>query len=254
MSLSIRVIPCLDVKDGRVVKGVKFQGLNDMGDPVALAKEYFEAGADEITFLDVSASLEGRMAMLDVISQTAESIFIPLTVGGGVTKLEDVSNYLKAGADKVSIGSAAINSPSLIDEISAKYGAQIVVISLDIIEDGNKPSGYALTTHGGTRLTEQDAFEWISNNQHRGIGELLLNSVDADGTRSGFNEKLIRAVRKITTLPIIASGGAGSADHFPPAVAAGANAVLAASIFHEGSVTIMDVKQTLSNHGMKVRM
>lgn len=254
MSLSIRVIPCLDVKDGRVVKGVKFQGLNDVGDPVALAKEYFEAGADEITFLDVSASLEGRMAMLDVISQTAESIFIPLTVGGGVTKLEDVSNYLKAGADKVSIGSAAINSPSLIDEISAKYGDQIVVISLDIIEDGNKLSGYALTTHGGTRLTEQDAFEWISNNQHRGIGELLLNSVDADGTRSGFNEKLIRAVRKITTLPIIASGGAGSADHFPPAVAAGANAVLAASIFHEGSVTIMDVKQTLSNHGMKVRM
>jgi cyclase len=254
MSLSIRVIPCLDVKDGRVVKGVKFQGLNDVGDPVALAKEYFEAGADEITFLDVSASLEGRMAMLDVISQTAESIFIPLTVGGGVTKLEDVSNYLKAGADKVSIGSAAINSPSLIDEISAKYGDQIVVISLDIIEDGNKPSGYALTTHGGTRLSEQDAFEWISNNQHRGIGELLLNSVDADGTRSGFNEKLIRAVRKITTLPIIASGGAGSADHFPPAVAAGANAVLAASIFHEGSVTIMDVKQTLSNHGMKVRM
>jgi cyclase len=254
MALSIRVIPCLDVKDGRVVKGVKFQGLNDVGDPVALAKEYFEAGADEITFLDVSASLEGRMAMLDVISRTAESIFIPLTVGGGVTKLEDVARYLEAGADKVSIGSAAISNPGLIDEISAKYGDQIVVISLDIIKDSNMPSGYALTTHGGTKLTEQDAFEWIKNNQHRGIGELLLNSVDADGTRTGFNEELIRAVREVTSLPIIASGGAGSADHFPPAVVAGANAVLAASIFHEGSVTISAVKQALAHQGMKVRM
>jgi cyclase len=254
MALSIRVIPCLDVKDGRVVKGVKFQGLNDVGDPVALAKEYFEAGADEITFLDVSASLEGRMAMLDVISRTAESIFIPLTVGGGVTKLEDVASYLEAGADKVSIGSAAISIPDLIDEISAKYGDQIVVVSLDIIEDSRMPSGYALTTHGGTKHTEQDAFEWLKNNQHRGIGELLLNSVDADGTRTGFNEDLIRAVRAVTSLPLIASGGAGSVEHFPPAVAAGANAVLAASIFHEGSVTISAVKEALASQGMKVRM
>jgi cyclase len=254
MTISIRVIPCLDVKNGRVVKGVKFKDLNDIGDPVALAKEYFEAGADEITFLDVSASLEGRVAMLDVISRTAETIFIPLTVGGGVSKLDDVASYLEAGADKVSIGSAAISNPGVIDEIAAKYGDQIVVVSLDIVKDPSKPSGYALTTHGGTKLTDQDAFGWIRSNQHRGIGELLLNSVDADGTREGFNEELIRAVRKVTSLPLIASGGAGSADHFAPAVTAGANAVLAASIFHEGSVSIQEVKQALAKQGMKVRM
>lgn len=254
MSLSIRVIPCLDVKDGRVVKGVQFKELKDIGDPVELAKLYYEAGADEITFLDVSASLEGRRAMLDVIAKTAASIFIPLTVGGGITKLEDVTSYLKAGADKVSVGSASITNPSLLKEISGKYGDQIVVVSLDIIEDETSPSGYRLTTHGGTKLTDVDALQWIEENQDKGIGEILINSVDSDGTKSGFNTKLIHSVRNVTSLPLIASGGAGSADDFYPAVQAGANAVLAASIFHSGMVSIAEAKNSLQSHGVKVRL
>jgi cyclase len=254
VSLSVRIIPCLDVKDGRVVKGVKFQGLVDVGDPVELAKMYYEAGADEITFLDVSASLEGRKAMLDVIERTATSIFIPLTVGGGVTKIEDVASYLDAGADKVSLGTSAVTNPNLIDEISSKYGDQIVVVSLDVVEDSSSPSGYTLTTHGGTRPTGVDALDWIAKNQHRGIGELLINSVDADGTKEGFNTKLLEAVRHATSLPIIASGGAGQASDFLPAVKAGANAVLAASVFHNGSLTIDEVKQFLSSNDVKVRM
>ncbi len=254
MSLSIRIIPCLDVKDGRVVKGVKFQGLADVGDPVELAKMYYEAGADEITFLDVSASLEGRKAMLDVIERTASSIFIPLTVGGGVTKIEDVASYLDAGADKVSLGSSAVTNPGLVDEISGKYGDQIVVVSLDILEDSNSASGYTLTTHGGTKATGVDALDWIAENQHRGIGELLINSVDADGTKEGFNTTLLATVRKATNLPIIASGGAGQASDFLPAVTAGANAVLAASVFHNGSLTIGQVKEFLNSNDVKVRM
>jgi cyclase len=254
LALSIRIIPCLDVKDGRVVKGVQFKGLKDMGDPVELATKYYESGADEITLLDVSASLEGRKAMLDVISRTAESIYIPLTVGGGVTKLSDVASYLDAGADKVSIGTAAIANPELISEIAKKYGDQIVVVSLDIVQDGDAPSGYSLTTHGGTKSTGVDAFTWISENQDKGIGELLINSVDADGTRSGFNLELLKAVRDSTTLPIIASGGAGGASDFLPAVQAGSNAVLAASIFHSGETTIEDVKRELHANGVKVRM
>ena len=254
MSLSVRIIPCLDVKDGRVVKGVKFQGLVDVGDPVELAKMYYEAGADEITFLDVSASLEGRKAMLDVIERTARSIFIPLTVGGGVTKIEDVANYLDAGADKVSLGTSAVTNPNLIDEISSKYGDQIVVVSLDAVEDSSSPYGYTLTTHGGTKATGVDALDWIAKNQQRGIGELLINSVDADGTKEGFNTKLLEAVRNATSLPIIASGGAGQASDFLPAVKTGANAVLAASVFHSGSLTIGEVKQFLSSNDVKVRM
>jgi cyclase len=254
LALSVRIIPCLDVKDGRVVKGVQFQGLKDIGDPVELAIKYYESGADEITFLDVSASLEGRKAMLDVISRTAEAIFIPLTVGGGVRKIEDVASYLDAGADKVSIGTAAISNPELIEEISKKYGDQIVVVSLDIVEDPDAASGYSLTTYGGTHRTGVDALAWISVNQDKGIGELLVNSVDADGTKSGFNNELISAIRKITSLPLIASGGAGVAADFLPAVQAGANAVLAASIFHSGAVSIQSVKQKLSSSGVKVRM
>jgi len=254
LTLSVRIIPCLDVKDGRVVKGVQFQGLKDIGDPVELAIKYYESGADEITFLDVSASLEGRKAMLDVISRTAEAIFIPLTVGGGVRKIEDVASYLDAGADKVSIGTAAISNPELIEEISKKYGDQIVVVSLDIVEDPDAASGYSLTTYGGTQRTGVDALAWISANQDKGIGELLVNSVDADGTKSGFNNELISAIRKVTSLPLIASGGAGVAADFLPAVQAGANAVLAASIFHSGAVSIQSVKQELSSNGVKVRM
>lgn len=254
MSLSLRVIPCLDVKDGKVVKGTKFKNLLDIGNPVELAKAYYEAGADEITFLDVSASIEGRKAILDVISETAESIFIPLTVGGGVKTIEDVEDYLAAGADKVSIGSASVSNPDLLDEIARKYGNQILVVSLDIIEDSNVPSGFALTTMGGTNLTGIDAIKWIVDNQDRGIGELLINSVDADGTKSGFNIPLIQAIKSITHLPLIASGGAGSAEDFVTAAKAGANAVLAASIFHNGEVSIMDVKDTLHANGVKVRM
>jgi cyclase len=254
LALSVRIIPCLDVKDGRVVKGVQFQGLKDIGDPVELAIKYYESGADEITFLDVSASLEGRKAMLDVISRTAEAIFIPLTVGGGVRKIEDVASYLDAGADKVSIGTAAISNPELIEEISKKYGDQIVIVSLDIVEDPDAASGYSLTTYGGTQRTGVDALAWISANQDKGIGELLVNSVDADGTKSGFNNELISAIRRLTSLPLIASGGAGVVADFLPAVQAGANAVLAASIFHSGAVSIQSVKQELSSNGVKVRM
>ena len=254
MALSVRIIPCLDVKDGRVVKGVQFQGLKDIGDPVELAIKYYESGADEITFLDVSASLEGRKAMLDVISRTAEAIFIPLTVGGGVRKIEDVASYLDAGADKVSIGTAAMSNPELIEEISKRYGDQIVVVSLDIVEDSEADSGYSLTTYGGTQRTGVDALAWISANHDKGIGELLVNSVDADGTKSGFNNELISAIRKVTSLPLIASGGAGVVADFLPAVQAGANAVLAASIFHSGAVSIQSVKQELSSNGVKVRM
>lgn len=254
MTLSIRIIPCLDVKDGRVVKGVQFKGLQDIGDPVELANKYFEAGADEITFLDVSASLEGRVAMLDVIKRTAASIFIPLTVGGGISKLDDVANYLEAGADKVSIGSSSVSDPALINEVSAKYGDQIVVVSLDIVENQSSESGYLLTTHGGTKQTDIDAIAWIKANQDRGIGELLLNSVDADGTKAGFNTKLIEAVRSVSSLPLIASGGAGVAEDFLPAVKAGANAVLAASVFHSAVLSIAEVKSALHNQGVKVRL
>jgi cyclase len=254
MTLSIRIIPCLDVKDGRVVKGIQFKGLTDIGDPVALAKKYYEDGADEITFLDVSASLEGRQAMLDVIRRTAASIFIPLTVGGGISKLEDVASYLEAGADKVSIGSASVSNPSLINEVAEKYGDQIVVVSLDMVESKTSPSGYLLTTHGGTKQTEVDALAWIEGNQSRGIGELLINSVDADGTKAGFNTALIEAVRSVSSLPVIASGGAGTAEDFSPAVTAGANAVLAASIFHSGALKIGEVKAALHSQGVKVRL
>lgn len=228
--------------------------MKDIGDPVELAIKYYESGADEITFLDVSASLEGRKAMLDVISRTAEAIFIPLTVGGGVRKIEDVASYLDAGADKVSIGTAAISNPELIEEISKKYGDQIVIVSLDIVEDPDAASGYSLTTYGGTQRTGVDALAWISANQDKGIGELLVNSVDADGTKSGFNNELISAIRRLTSLPLIASGGAGVVADFLPAVQAGANAVLAASIFHSGAVSIQSVKQELSSNGVKVRM
>ena len=254
MTLSLRVIPCLDVKDGRVVKGTKFRNLKDIGDPIALAREYYGAGADEITFLDVSASLESRRAILDVISKTAESIFIPLTVGGGVKTLDDVEHYLAAGADKVSIGSASVSNPDLLDEIAHKYGNQILVVSLDIIEDSTLGSGYALTTMGGTKLTGIDAIKWIQENEDRGIGELLINSVDSDGTKSGFNIQLLQAIKSITHLPLIASGGAGSAEDFVTAANAGANAVLAASIFHNGEVSIAEVKTTLRANGVKVRL
>ena len=254
MSLALRVIPCLDVNAGRVVKGIKFQDLQTVGDPVELAGQYFEAGADEITFLDVTASVEDRSTILDVVSRTADSVFIPLTVGGGVRTIQDVQTLLSAGADKVSVGTAAISSPNLLDEIGNRYGDQVLVVSLDIKRNAETISGYILTTHGGSKETGLDALRWIEENQHRGIGELLLNSMDSDGTKTGFDLELIRAIRNVSNLPLIASGGAGTVEHFAEAERAGASAVLAASVFHNGELSILEVKKYLESQNIEVRL
>ena len=257
MPVAIRVIPCLDVDEGRVVKGVNFANLRDAGDPVELAKKYGEAGADELTFLDVSASKEGRGTMLDVVRRTAEQVFIPLTVGGGVRSADDVRELLRAGADKVSVNTAAIANPSLLRELSEEFGAQCIVLSVDarrVPEGGaEQPSGFEVTTHGGTLSAGIDAVEWARTGQDLGVGEILLNSMDGDGTKEGFDLDLLRAVRESVTIPVIASGGAGKAEHFPPAVEAGADAVLAASIFHFGEVSIAAVKDALRDAGKEVR-
>ena len=254
MSLAVRVIPCLDVDStGQVVKGVNFQNLRAMGDPVELAARYDRDGADELTFLDVSASVGGRALMLDVIRRTAEQVFIPLTVAGGVRGAADVDALLRAGADKVGINSGAVSRPAAINEIADRFGSQVLVLSADVRRGGNGPSGFEVTTHSGTRGTGRDALEWIAEAEERGAGEILLNSMDADGTRAGFDTELIRLVRGITHLPVIASGGAGEAEHFAPAVEAGADAVLAASVFHLGHLSIGDVKASLARAGQPVR-
>ncbi len=244
----------MDVNAGKVVKGIKFQDLQTVGDPVELAGQYFEAGADEITFLDVTASVEDRSTILDVVSRTADSVFIPLTVGGGVRTIQDVQTLLSAGADKVSVGTAAISSPNLLDEIGNRYGDQVLVVSLDIKRNAETISGYTLTTHGGTKETGIDALRWIEENQHRGIGELLLNSMDSDGTKTGFALELIRAIRNVSNLPLIASGGAGTVEHFAEAERAGASAVLAASVFHNGELSILEVKKYLESQNIEVRL
>ena len=253
MSVAVRIIPCLDVADGRVVKGVNFLNLKDQGDPVELARYYYEQGADEITFLDVKATVENRSTMFDVVARTADAVFIPLTVGGGVRTVEDVAQLLAHGADKVGVNSAAIQRPELVDEISSRYGAQVLVLSLDITRSASTPSGFVVTTHGGRELTDIDALEWAREAINRGAGELLVNSIDADGTKDGFDLELISAVREISSVPVIASGGAGSAADFPPAIRAGADAALAASIFHSKAVTIGEVKSVLKNDGFEVR-
>lgn len=253
MSLAIRVIPCLDVADGRVVKGVNFLNLRDAGDPIELATRYYEDGADELTFLDVKATVENRSTMFDLVTATAEQVFIPLTVGGGIRDTEDVARLLGAGADKVSVGSAAISTPSLISDISERFGNQVLVISLDLKRSSKAISGFVVTTHGGRNETELDAVDWISTCQELGAGELLVNSIDSDGTRSGFDVELLELVRSISRVPIIASGGAGKASDFVGAAAAGADAILAASIFHEGSATITDAKRELQLAGFEVR-
>ena len=253
MSVAVRIIPCLDVADGRVVKGVNFLNLKDQGDPVELARYYYEQGADEITFLDVKATVENRSAMFDVVARTADAVFIPLTVGGGVRTVDDVAQLLAHGADKVGVNSAAIRRPQLVDEISGRYGAQVLVLSLDITRSSASPSGFVVTTHGGRELTDIDALEWAREAINRGAGELLVNSIDADGTKNGFDLELISAIREISTVPVIASGGAGSAEDFPPAIRAGADAALAASIFHSKAVTIEEVKSVLKNDGFEVR-
>lgn len=253
MSVAVRIIPCLDVADGRVVKGVNFLNLKDQGDPVELARYYYEQGADEITFLDVKATVENRSTMFDVVARTADAVFIPLTVGGGVRTVEDVAQLLAHGADKVGVNSAAIQRSELLDEISGRYGAQVLVLSLDITRSASTPSGFVVTTHGGRELTDIDALEWAREAINRGAGELLVNSIDADGTKDGFDLELISAIREISSVPVIASGGAGSAADFPPAIRAGADAALAASIFHSKAVTIGEVKSVLKNDGFEVR-
>jgi cyclase len=257
MSVAVRVIPCLDVDGGRVVKGVNFTSLRDAGDPVELARAYDAAGADELTFLDITASSAGRATTLEVVRRTAECVFIPLTVGGGIRAVEDVDALLRAGADKVGVNTAAIARPELLSEISRRFGAQVLVLSVDarrVREGTARPaSGFEVTTHGGRRGTGIDAVEWAARGQRLGVGEILLNSMDADGTTAGFDLEMIRAVRAAVDVPLIASGGAGTVSDFAPAVDAGADAVLAASVFHFGTVAIPAVKQALSEAGRPVR-
>ena len=258
MGVAVRVIPCLDVDNGRVVKGVNFEGLKDAGDPVELARKYDAEGADELTFLDVSASKAGRGTMLEVVKRTAEQVFIPLTVGGGVRSEEDVDQLLRAGADKVSVNTSAIARPELLRELSHRFGAQCLVLRGDArrVPEGGKPQprGFEVTTHGGSRSAELDAVEWAVRGEELGVGEILLNSMDGDGTKEGFDLELLEKVRAAVSIPVIASGGAGAAEHFPPAVAAGADAVLAASIFHFGEVSIGEVKQAIAQAGFEVRL
>jgi cyclase len=250
VTVAVRVIPCLDVDAGRVVKGVNFVNLRDAGDPVELAAAYDAAGADELVFLDVTASSDGRATMLDVVSRTAESVFIPLTVGGGVRSASDVDVLLRAGADKVGVNTAAIARPELIAEIAERFGRQVLTLSLDVRRADGR---FEVTTHGGRRGTGLDAIEWAARAAELGAGEILLNSMDADGTKAGFDLELIRAVREVVTVPVIASGGAGAVEHFAPAVDAGADAVLAASVFHFGELAIGDVKRSLGAAGHPVR-
>ena len=252
MSLSVRIIPCLDVDNGRVVKGINFKNLTDAGDPVEMAKIYNSEGADELTFLDISASSNQLPTTLEVVQKTAEQVFIPLTVGGGVRSVNDVDTLLRAGADKVSINTAAINRPQGIAEIAQRFGQQVLVLSVDA-KRGKSKSGFEVTTHGGKVLANLDAIEWVKQACELGVGEILLNSMDADGTKAGFDLEMIKAVRAVTNVPLIASGGAGKLSDFEDALKAGANALLAASVFHFGSFKISDVKGYLSAKGYPMR-
>ncbi|MCO1655944.1 imidazole glycerol phosphate synthase subunit HisF [Pseudonocardia humida] len=257
MAVAVRVIPCLDVDAGRVVKGVNFTDLRDAGDPVEMARVYDAEGADELTFLDVTASSSGRDTMLDVVRRTADQVFIPLTVGGGIRTTDDIDALLRAGADKTGINTAAIARPELLAEASRRFGSQCIVLSVDArkVPEGGEPtpSGWEVTTHGGRRGTGIDAVEWAARGQELGAGEILLNSMDADGTQAGFDLEMITAVRAVVDIPVIASGGAGTVEHFPPAVRAGADAVLAASVFHFGLIRIGEVKAVLRDARLEVR-
>lgn len=253
MTLAVRVIACLDVDEGRVVKGVNFRGLRDAGDPVELAARYDAEGIDELAFLDVSASREGRATMLEAVRRTAEQVFIPLTVGGGVRTVDDVDVLLRAGADKVAINTGAIRRPATITAIADRFGRQVVVLSVDAFRSGSTPSGFEVTTHGGDQRPGLDAVAWARRGAELGAGEILLNAMDADGTRQGFDLELIRLVRDAVDIPVIASGGAGAAADFPSAIEAGAGAVLAASVFHFGAVTVAQVKKALVEGGHPVR-
>ncbi|MEO7235787.1 MAG: imidazole glycerol phosphate synthase subunit HisF [Lapillicoccus sp.] len=257
MSVATRVIACLDVDAGRVVKGVNFQGLRDAGDPVELAEAYDRQGVDELTFLDVTASSGDRSTTYDIVTRTAEQVFIPLTVGGGVRSADDVDRLLRAGADKVGVNTAAIARPELLAEIADRFGAQVLVLSADVRrrrgDDGEPTGDFVMTTHGGRTPVDLDAVAWCARAAELGAGEILLNSMDADGTRDGFDLELIRQVRAAVSVPIVASGGAGRAADFAPAVQAGADAVLAASVFHFGDLTVADVKDAMRAAGVTVR-
>ncbi|MFC9919098.1 imidazole glycerol phosphate synthase subunit HisF [Agromyces binzhouensis] len=253
MSLAVRVIPCLDVAGGRVVKGVNFLNLRDAGDPVELAARYAEQGADELTFLDVTATVDDRSTTFDMVRRVAEQVFIPLTVGGGVRSVGDVARLLGHGADKIGVNSAAIARPELIAEIADRFGAQVCVLSLDVKRSDRTESGFVVTTHGGRTETDLDALAWARRAIELGAGELLVNSIDADGTKQGFDLELVRLMHELSSVPVIASGGAGGLEHFAPAIEAGADAVLAASVFHNGELTIGEVKQALAADGRVVR-
>jgi cyclase len=253
VSLAVRVIPCLDVDAGRVVKGVNFTDLVDAGDPVEMARVYDAEGADELVFLDITASSGSRETTYDVVRRTAEQVFIPLTVGGGVRSVDDVDKLLRAGADKVGVNTAAIARPELLSEIAERFGSQVLVLSVDARRAPGTPSGFEVTTHGGRNGTGLDAVAWAARGQELGVGEILLNSMDADGTKAGYDLEMLTAVRAEVTVPLIASGGAGSVGDFAPAVAAGADAVLAASVFHFGTMRIQDAKDALRTAGYQVR-
>lgn len=254
MTVALRVIPCLDVHDGRVVKGVNFQNLRDAGDPVELAATYGAEGADELVFLDISASAEGRQTTREMVARCAETVFIPLTVGGGVREVADVDALLRSGADKAGINTGALARPEVIDEISRRFGNQVLVLSVDARRADGMPSGFEVTTHGGRRSAGRDAIEWAKEAVDRGVGEILLNSMDADGTTQGFDIEMLRAMRAAVEVPLIASGGAGTAQHFVEAADAGADAVLAASVFHFRTLTVSQVKQALHAAGHTVRI
>ena len=255
MTLATRIIPCLDVDNGRVVKGVNFQELKDAGDPVELAEYYAQNGADELTFLDISASRDDKDTMLEVVKKTADVVFIPLTVGGGIKSVEDVDKLLRAGADKVSVNTSAINNPELINQIAQRFGSQVLVISIDARRSNENyaPSGFEVTTHGGTKSAGLDALAWTKEAVQRGAGEVLLNSMDKDGTKDGFDLELIKLIRPNVSVPLIASGGAGKVTDFYPAVIAGADALLAASVFHFQEIEIVDLKTELKKNKVEVR-
>jgi cyclase len=253
VTVAVRVIPCLDVDAGRVVKGVNFTGLRDAGDPVEMAQVYDAEGADELTFLDITASSDARETTYDVVRRTAEQVFIPLTVGGGVRTVDDVDRLLRAGADKVGVNTGAIARPELVGEVARRFGSQVLVLSVDARRAADQPSGFEVTTHGGRRSAGLDAVAWAAEGARLGAGEILLNSMDADGTKAGFDLELIAAVRAVVDVPLVASGGAGAVEHFAPAVEAGADAVLAASVFHFGQLRIGEVKDGLRSAGCTVR-
>jgi cyclase len=255
MTLATRIIPCLDVDNGRVVKGVNFQNLKDAGDPVELAKHYAQNGADELTFLDISASRDNKETMLEVVKKTADVVFVPLTVGGGIKSVEDVDKLLRAGADKVSVNTSAISNPELINQIAQRFGSQVLVISIDARRSNEKyaPSGFEVTTHGGTKSAGLDALAWTKEAVQRGAGEVLLNSMDKDGTKDGFDLELIKLIRPNISVPLIASGGAGKITDFYPAVLAGADALLAASVFHFQEIEIASLKTELKKNNVEVR-